>query len=143
MPYINRCQFMGHAGNDWEFQKFSTGTSLLSGSLAISKGKDKSGKDRGTVWIHCKVWGKYAETIDKLGGVGKGDLVLVSGRWDQNKGKDEKIYESLNVDELTNFTTLGKRGKGTGGGENGLTDDTREPEDYQDGGGDDDADIPF
>lgn len=136
MPYINLCIFMGHAGKDWEFRVLPTGTQVLSGSLAISKGKDKSGNDRGTVWVQCKVWGKYAEAIEGWGGVRKGDLVLVRGRWDQNKGKDGKVFESLNVDELTNLTTrfsiLGKRGHGAG------------PEDYYpDGGGEDEVDIPF
>jgi single-stranded DNA-binding protein len=122
---------MGHAGKDWEFRVLPTGTQVLSGSLAISKGND-----RGTVWVQCKVWGKYAEVIEGRGGVRKGNLVLVRGRWDQNKGKDGKVFESLNVDELTNFTTryscLGKRGHGAG------------PEDYYpDGGGEDEVDIPF
>ena len=134
MPYVNLCMFMGHAGKDWEFRVLPTGTQVLSGSLAISKGKDKSGNDRGTVWVQCKVWGKYAEVIEGWGGVRKGDLVLVRGRWDQNKGKDGKVFESLIVDELTNFMTpfLGKRGHGAG------------PEDYYpDGGGEDEVGIPF
>jgi single-strand DNA-binding protein len=146
MPYINRCQFMGHAGKDWEFEKLTSGTSVLRGSLAISKGKDKAGQDRGTVWIQCKVWGKYAEVINGWGGVGKGDLVMVSGRWDQNKGKEGRVFESLNVDELTNFTTLFKGGNGNGSasgaaakGSQGISE-----EDFQgDFPEEEEADIPF
>lgn len=142
MPYINRCQFMGHAGKDWEFKLLSTGTQVLSGSLAISKGKDKAGNDRGTVWIQCKVWGKYAEVIEGWGGVGKGDLVMVSGRWDQNNGKEGKVFESLNVDELTNFTTLFSKGGNKDGarakGSHGISE-----EDFQGDLPEEEADIPF
>lgn len=142
MPYINRCQFMGHAGKDWEFEKLTSGTSVLRGSLAISKGKDKAGNDRGTVWIQCKVWGKYAEVINGWGGVGKGDLVMVSGRWDQNKGKEGRVFESLNVDELTNFTTLFSKG-GNGNGARSEGSQGISEEDFQGDLSDEEADIPF
>jgi len=139
--------FMGHAGKDWEFRVLPTGTQVLSGSLAISKGKDKSGNDRGTVWVQCKVWGKYAEVIEGWGGVRKGDLVLVRGRWDQNKGKDGKVFESLNVDELTNFTTLFSRGGNGNGSASGAAAKGSQGISEEDFQGDfpeeEEADIPF
>lgn len=131
MPYINRCQFMGHAGADWVLTKTSV-SSVLRGSLAISKGKGNDGQERGTVWVQCKVWGRYAEVVEGWGGVKRGDLVLVTGRWDQTKGKDGKVYDSLNVDELTNFSSLFSRSA-----QNGSGQDAQQPVEEEE------ADIPF
>jgi single-strand DNA-binding protein len=77
MPYLNNCNFVGHAGNDAKNEISKNGISYTKFTLAYSskrKGVEK------TIWINCTAFGKTAEYC--LSKVRKGDLIQVIGEID-------------------------------------------------------------
>ena len=61
-------------------------------SIAVDRGKDKDGKDKGADFINCIAFGKTAETIERY--FHKGDKILVEGRIQTGsyEGKNGKVY---------------------------------------------------
>lgn len=101
---MNSWNGIGYLGKDPEI-KYSAGSQLAiaSFSLAISRGKDKSGESKGTDWIRCKAFGKTAEVIEKY--VRKGNQLGVTGHIQtgsyKNKNGDTVYTTDVIVDSLT------------------------------------------
>ena len=68
---------MGHLGRDVELRYTTDSLAVSRFSLAISRGKDKNGNDKGTDWINCVAFGKTAENIERF--FGKGSQIAITG----------------------------------------------------------------
>ena len=90
MPYLNHVQLMGHIGHEPEIKFTSNGKQYRVFSLAVSRGKDRDGNERGTDWFRVIVWGDQP-WLDEIE---KGDLVLILGRIEINR-KDEKTFVNV------------------------------------------------
>lgn len=87
---INRCVFMGYLGSDPDLRYTQTQMAVASASLALSRGKDRNGNDRGTDWIRCKAFGRTAEVMQQY--TRKGDKVglechVQTGSYQDRDGK--------------------------------------------------------
>lgn len=109
---FNKITVIGHLGQD---PRMVTGDHpSLSFSIATNesyKGRDGNWVDV-TQWHNVQIWGKFAEVmVDKLQ---KGDLVLVTGPYRSNKGKnrsgDEVTYYNIRAEVVKR---LNKREKQT------------------------------
>lgn len=90
MPYLNYIQLMGHIGKEPEIKFTQNGKQYRVFTLAISRGRDKEGNERGTDWFRITSWGEQS-WLDEIQ---KGDLVLVIGRA-QVDHKDEKTFVNI------------------------------------------------
>lgn len=100
MPYLNQCNFIGHAGRDAELKQSKDGTKQWAEfSLAVFTGTVAQKK---TVWVKCSIWGQSAERA--VQNIKKGDAVFVSGKFDAglytNKSGETKIDVSLMVNSF-------------------------------------------
>lgn len=97
MQDLNDCKFVGRFTADPKINYSSnTQTAIASFVLAVDRGKDKNGDDKGTDFPTFKAFGKVAENIEKF--LHKGDQVLISKAHVQT-GK----YENRNGDTV--YTT--------------------------------------
>ncbi|MCD6550664.1 single-stranded DNA-binding protein [Thermotoga sp.] len=101
MPYLNHIQLMGHIGHEPEIKFTPNGKQYRVFSLAVSRGRDREGNERGTDWFRVISWGDRP-WIDEIG---KGDLVFVAGRIEIDH-KDEKTF--VNVVASRVFRLRGK-----------------------------------
>lgn len=65
----------GRLGSAAVLRSTQSGDRVLGFSVAVDDGW---GENKRTLWFDCSVWGKRAESLDKLG-LGKGTAVAVSG----------------------------------------------------------------
>lgn len=75
---MNKVVISGRLGQDPELKYAQSGTPVLRFSLALDRGKDKDGNDKGTDWPRCVAFGRTAEIINRYSG--KGKRLLVEGR---------------------------------------------------------------
>jgi len=101
MPYLNKIYIMGHIGREPELRYTPNGKTYRTLSLAVSRGKDRDGNERGTDWFRVIAWGDQP-WIDEIQ---KGDLVLVIGRLEIDH-RDEKTF--VNVVASKVFRLRGK-----------------------------------
>jgi single-strand DNA-binding protein len=95
MRDINSVILIGRITRDAELKYISTGTGLLTFSMAVNKTK-KVG-DQWTDEAHffdCRMWGKRAESLAPM--LGKGKQVAVSGtlsqeRWERDGQKHSRV----------------------------------------------------
>ena len=71
---INKTTLDGHVGQEPEFRKTSSGTSILTFSLATNDGW---GENKKTNWHNIKVWSKLADLVSPM--IHKGSSVTVLG----------------------------------------------------------------
>lgn len=85
---MNACQFIGRIAKDPETRRGGQSGSVVSKfALAIDRGKDKDGKDRGADFINVSCFAKTAELVEKY--CYKGQLVgveahVVTGWYEKN-----------------------------------------------------------
>ncbi len=75
MSDLNSYSFTGRLGNPPELKRTSSGTAIWTASVGVGYGY---GDNKGTNWIRVQVFGKRAESLDKLG-LDKGAAVGVTG----------------------------------------------------------------
>lgn len=127
---MNNITVAGQLGRDCEIKQLNSGDSVANFSVA-----DSAGRDKGTIWWNCELWGKRADALSQY--LVKGQAVAVSGsiteqEWtdkDGNKRKNMKI-------RVADIALLGGR------------KESSEPEEYrapakQKAMIEDDSDIPF
>lgn len=88
----------GTVGKDAQLRRTQNGDAILSFSVAVDQGKDKSGAKRDSVWVQCSIWGKRGESLD--GHILKGSKLSLSGRPGVNV-YDGKGSLTMTVDQLT------------------------------------------
>lgn len=147
MSSLNKCLFIGRVGKDVEVRDFND-NKLATFSLAISeKGyKTRSGVDvpESTEWLNIIIWGNLAKVAEQY--VKKGDLLYIEGKirtrsYDDNNGNKRYVTEIV----ASNMQMLGgKREEKPVTYENGgQTQDYRNAGNVEQGGEDNDDDLPF
>lgn len=108
----NHITLLGRLTRDPEVRTTTSGKSVTSFSLAVSRGwRDAQGNPQEQVsFINCVAWGNGGETIAKY--VSKGEQLLVGGRLDQRTyEKDGTTMYAFEVYvETFNFVGSGKQG---------------------------------
>ena len=75
---MNKVILIGRLARDPELRSTSSGTSVSKFTLAVNRGKDQDGNDRGADFISCIAWRKLAENIAKY--CTKGSQMAIEGR---------------------------------------------------------------
>lgn len=88
----------GNVGRDAALRRTQSGDAVLSFSVAVDTGKDKSGNKRDALWVDCSVWGKRAESLERH--VTKGLKLSLSGR-PTVREHEGKAYLGMSVNDLT------------------------------------------
>jgi len=88
----------GTVGKDAQLRRTQNGDPILSFSVAVDQGRDKSGNKRDAVWVQASIWGKRAESLETH--ITKGSKLVLTGRPGVN------VYEgkgslTLSVNYLT------------------------------------------
>lgn len=90
---MNKCFYLGHLTRDFEVTTSSSGVTVGKSGMALNRGKDSNGNDRGADFINLVAFGKTAETLQKYGTKGKKLLVeahVQTGSYDAKDG--HKVY---------------------------------------------------
>ena len=75
---MNLVVLNGRLTADVELKHTQSGMAMASFSIAVDRGKDKNGEDKGADFPHCIAFGKTAENLANNNG--KGSKILVQGR---------------------------------------------------------------
>lgn len=111
---FNKVILMGNLTRDPELRSTTSGSSVASFSLAISRTWNNAQGERQeeTSFIDCEAWGRTGETIAKY--VQKGRQLLVSGRLRQDTWQDKDTGKNRStlrvVVEEFSFVSDGNRG---------------------------------
>jgi len=121
----------GNLGRDPEMRSTQGGDTVLSFSVGVQNG---FGRDSGSNWYRCSVWGKRADSLNSI--MRKGQRVFVTGALTigEYNGKpqyDVRVSEVDVVKGVGNSDTPSDEPRQTGGGGGGYTND------------DLDDDVPF
>lgn len=119
---MNSVQLIGRLTRDPQITYTEAGRTIARFSIAIDRGKDKDGNDRGADFPGIVCFGKAAELVDKY--VHKGRLVGVSGRIQTGKyDKDgTTVYTTDIVADRVEFLDRGKSGAEEASTEEAPTD---------------------
>lgn len=111
---FNKVILMGNLTRDPELRSTTSGSSLASFALAITRNWNNAQGERQeeTSFIDCEAWGRTGETIAKY--VQKGRQLLVSGRLRQDTWQDKDTGKNRStlrvVVEEFSFVSDGNRG---------------------------------
>lgn len=107
---MNSVQLIGRLTRDPQITYTENHMTIARFSLAIDRGKDRDGNDRGADFPGVVCFGKTAELVDKY--VHKGRLVGVSGRIQTGSyEKDgQKVYTTDVVADRVEFLDRGQSG---------------------------------
>lgn len=111
---MNTVQLIGRLTRDPQISYTAQAqTAVARFTLAIDRGKDKNGEDRGADFPSCIAFGKTAELIDKY--VHKGDRIGLMGRVQTGSyEKDgQKVYTTDIVADRIEFLTDKKNTAGS------------------------------
>lgn len=90
--------FYGHLGRDAELRYTPGGQAVCNWSIGVNRGKDK-----GSFWVECALWGKRGEVMSEY--LTKGSAVVVSGELDletyETRDGIEKGKLVMNVQSIT------------------------------------------
>ena len=87
----------GTVGKDAELRRTSNGDAVLSFSVAVDQGKDKSGNRRDAKWYDASICGKRAESLQSY--ITKGSKLTLQGRPTAREHQG-KVYMGIAVSEL-------------------------------------------
>ena len=128
---MNNITVAGQLGRDCELKTLNNGDSVASFSVA-----DSAGRDKGTIWWNCELWGKRADALSRY--LTKGQSVAVSGSITENEWTDKDGNKRKNMKiRVADVALLGGR------------KESAEPEEYHQPAKnkqvafEDDEDIPF
>lgn len=74
---MNNVNIIGRLTKDVNVRATNSGTSVASFTVAVDRGKDKDGNDRGADFISCIAFGRTADNLERFSG--KGLRVAVTG----------------------------------------------------------------
>lgn len=106
---MNSVILIGRLTRDPDY-RLSANTSICTFSVAIDRGKDKNGNDRGTDFPRVTVFGRQADSCDRY--LAKGRMVAVQGRIQTGSytDKDGKtVYTTDVVADRVQFIDWGDR----------------------------------
>ena len=90
---MNHIVFLGRLTKDPELKRYDNGTTVVRFNLALDRGKDKEGNDRGADFPSCVAFGRNAENLAKYSG--KGLRVLVQARVQTGSYEDRETGKTV------------------------------------------------
>ncbi|HAR39460.1 MAG TPA: single-stranded DNA-binding protein [Porphyromonadaceae bacterium] len=113
---------VGNIGRDGELRQTSSGTAVLSFSVASKHG---FGDKAITTWFECEVWGNFAEAISER--VVKGSKVAFSGnfwieQWEKDGKRGSKARVKILEIDIQNLSPRDSGQQEQGGGYGGGSD---------------------
>lgn len=96
---INTITIAGSLGKDCELRYLSNGDAIANFSVA-----DSMGKDKGTIWWSCSLFGKRAESLSQY--LTKGQAVTVSGSVTEREWTDKEGNKRKSMDVRVNDIAL-------------------------------------
>lgn len=90
---MNKCIFLGNLTKDFETSTSQSGVTIGKSGMALNRGKDSNGNDRGSDFINLVAFGKTAETLQRFGQKGRRFLIethVQTGSYDAKDG--HKVY---------------------------------------------------
>jgi single-strand DNA-binding protein len=85
----------GNIGRDAETRTTQGGDTVTSFNIAV---KDRSGKEKVTLWFSCSIWGKGGDSLRQY--LTKGSKVAVSGDL-STREHEGKTYLQVRVDQVS------------------------------------------
>ena len=119
---MNSVALIGRLTKDIELRYSNSGMAVARFSIAINRGRDKDGKDKGADFPNIIVFGKQAENCEKH--LAKGRQVAIQGHIQTgNYEKDgRKVYTTDVVADRVEFLEWGDREQKTDGTPSGFTE---------------------
>ena len=96
---MNNITVAGTLGRDCELKYLQNGDAIANFSIA-----DSMGKDKGTIWWNCTLYGKRAESLSQY--LTKGQAVTVSGSVTEREWTDKEGSKRKNMDVRVNDIAL-------------------------------------
>ena len=96
---MNNITLAGTLGRDCELKYLQNGDAIANFSIA-----DSMGKDKGTIWWNCTLYGKRAESLSQY--LTKGQAVTVSGSVTEREWTDKEGSKRKNMDVRVNDVAL-------------------------------------
>lgn len=126
---MNNITVAGTLGKDCEIKQTANGNTIANFSVA-----DSMGRDKGTIWWNCQLWGKRAESLSSY--LVKGQAVTVSGTVTEREWTDKEGAKRKSIDITVSDVALqgGRRESSE------PQQERRSPKQQQSF---DDSDIPF
>ena len=84
---MNSAIFMGNLTKDFEIKNTDT-VKIARGGMALNRGKDKDGNDRGTDFINIVAFGRRADFFERFGQKGRRFLIETHVQTGSYKNKD-------------------------------------------------------
>jgi single-strand DNA-binding protein len=88
---MNNITVAGTLGKDCEIKQTANGNTIANFSVA-----DSMGRDKGTIWWNCQLWGKRAEALSSY--LVKGQAVTVSGTVTEREWTDKEGSKRKSID---------------------------------------------
>jgi single-strand DNA-binding protein len=88
---MNSLTVAGPLGRDAEVKYLANGDAICAFSVA-----DSAGRDKGTIWWNCSIYGKRAESLAPY--LTKGQSVTIVGTLTQRKWTDKEGQERVSMD---------------------------------------------
>lgn len=129
---MNKVSLIGRMTSEPELRYTNTQTAVLRFSVALDRGKDKNGADRGADFPSVLAFGRTAENISKF--VGKGNRVAIDGHIRTDK------YQNKNGDTVYTTDVIADRVEFIDWKESGPKPDNQAPEGFE---AISDDDVPF
>lgn len=114
---MNQVSLIGRLTRDPEVRYGAASqTAVARFSIAIDRGKDRDGNDRGTDFPNIVCFGKTAELVERY--LGKGRLVGITGRIQTGSYEKDgkKVYTTEVLADRVEFLDRGDKGENVGGG---------------------------
>jgi len=126
---MNNITVAGTLGKDCEIKQTANGNTIANFSVA-----DSMGRDKGTIWWNCQLWGKRAEALSSY--LVKGQAVTVSGTVTEREWTDKEGSKRKSIDITVSDVALqgGRRESSE------PQQERRSPKQQQSF---DDSDVPF
>jgi single-strand DNA-binding protein len=96
---MNSITVSGSLGKDAELKQMNSGDYICNFSIA-----DSMGKDKGTIWWNCSLFGKRAESLAPY--LVKGQAVTVSGTITEREWTDKEGAQRKSMDVRVNDVAL-------------------------------------
>ena len=96
---VNRSELVGNLGNDPEARFSSTGTSIVTASIAVhSSYKQGEEWQERTDWFRLVAFGEAGEALNRFG---KGERIRVLGRLQSSEYTDREGQKRTSVEDIT------------------------------------------
>lgn len=96
---MNSITVAGILGKDAELKQLKSGDAICNFSIA-----DSMGRDKGTIWWNCSLFGKRAESLSQY--LIKGQSVTVSGSVSEREWTDQEGSKRKSMDVRVNELAL-------------------------------------